>query len=228
MTVTGEYFQPVRLHYRVFNQQGLSRAFKKLRCVEYDPPQNRWVWLYEQEARKLGFKRPYAGIPRHLHPIVIGSFFPRTNDQLLLDLRSFDRARFAIPFFDKHVARSLAKVTEAEIVNKLFSATENSGLTPGAIFDHQTSTCLDPTSTLKRLIEQTAHVQDPLQKLRIAMEEVKSRANKPLPEIERFPVHFYEEGIKGFAGALQVRQVLALQHWLGNTEYSMLDVIHSI
>ena len=36
-TLTGEHFQPVRLHYRVLNQQGVLRAFKKLRCVDHDP-----------------------------------------------------------------------------------------------------------------------------------------------------------------------------------------------
>jgi len=37
-TLTGEHFQPVRLHYRVLNHPGLKRAFEKLRCLEYDPP----------------------------------------------------------------------------------------------------------------------------------------------------------------------------------------------
>jgi hypothetical protein len=33
-TVTGEAIQPVRLHYRVADPQGLLKAFKKLRCME--------------------------------------------------------------------------------------------------------------------------------------------------------------------------------------------------
>jgi hypothetical protein len=33
-TMTGELFQPVRLHYRVFDSDGLLRAFQKLRCVD--------------------------------------------------------------------------------------------------------------------------------------------------------------------------------------------------
>ena len=35
-TMTGEHFQPVRLHYKVLNRPGLLRAFEKLRCLDYD------------------------------------------------------------------------------------------------------------------------------------------------------------------------------------------------
>src|SRR5437588_127271 len=120
-TMTGENFQPVRLHYRVFDHAGLLRALKRLRCVDEDPPRQRWVWLYDHEARGLQFRRcSYAQIPKHLHPIVIGSLFVRRNDELLLDLRSCERALLAIPFFDKYLPRKVAKVTEAEVVNKLF------------------------------------------------------------------------------------------------------------
>ena len=51
-----------------------------------------------------------AQIPKHLHPIVIGSLFVRRNDELLLDLRSCERALLAIPFFDKYLPRKVAKV----------------------------------------------------------------------------------------------------------------------
>jgi hypothetical protein len=48
-----------------------------------------------------------------------------------------------------------------------------------------------------------------------------------LPEIERFPIHFYEDGIDGFAMTLRYRQTVALQHWLGNTEYTLMDAIRA-
>ncbi len=53
-TMTGEHFQPVRLHYRVRNRTGLLRAFEELRCLDYDPTRKRWVWLYAHEAKRLG------------------------------------------------------------------------------------------------------------------------------------------------------------------------------
>jgi hypothetical protein len=227
-TMTGEYFQPVRLHYRVFDHKGVLRAFKKLCCVQEDPTQRRWVWLYEDEAKGLGFKQPYAQIPKHLHPIVIGSFFPRGQDKLLLDLRSHERATFAIPFFDKHLPRRVAKVTEAEVVNKVFPATGNEKLTPDALFDRQDSTVRDPEAALRRIRELAAQVWNPVEKLKLVMESVEAEAKQPLPAIERFPVHYYEDGIQGFVTALKMRAILALEHWSGNSGYTMFDLIQAM
>ena len=159
---------------------------------------------------------------------MIGSFFLRSKDKLLLDLRSCERATLAVPFFDKHLPRSVTKVTEAEVVNKLFSATENAKLTPHALFDHKGSTCRDPEAAMQRVIERIAHVEDPEKKLQIALEDMECVAKQPLPDIERFPVHYYEEGIQAFETALQIRQLIALQHWLGNTGYTFFDVFQSM
>jgi hypothetical protein len=68
-------------------------------------------------------------------------------------------------------------------------------------------------------------VQDPQEKVRIALEDMQARAKQPLPDIERFPVYYYEEGIQGFETTLQMRQIVAMQHWLGNSEYSVFDAI---
>src|SRR5207253_2563585 len=81
-TVTGEKFQPVRLHYQVFDSAGLARSMKKLRCLDYVVAQKRWVWLYDHEAKELPFERSWAELTKQFgHPVVIGSFFPRARDK---------------------------------------------------------------------------------------------------------------------------------------------------
>jgi hypothetical protein len=225
-TMTGEHFQPVRLHYKVLDQPGLQRAFKKLRCLDYDRTQQRWAWLYDHEAKRLRFKQSYSKIPELMHPIVIGSFFPRSGDQLLLDLRSCERAILAIPFFDKHLPRSVVRVTEAEVVNRLFSG-ENQTLTPDRLFDRQANTFIGPLADVQRLNDLIAGIQDPQERLKVLMEDIESGSKQPLPEIERFPIHFYEDGIGGFAMTLRSRQLVALQHWLGNTAYTLMDAIRA-
>jgi hypothetical protein len=228
-TMTGEHFQPVRLHYRVLNHSALLRAFEKLRCLDYDATLKRWVWLYAHEAKRLRFQRSYAQFPKEFHPMVIGAFFPRTKETLLLDLRSCERALLAIPFFDSHLPRKLVKLEEAEVVNRLFPATEtNLKLTPGALFDHQPSARINPEALVQQLFERTARVRDPQEKIKIALEDLESRADEPLPEIDRFPVHYAEDGIQDFTMALRLRQIVAMQHWLGNLEYTMRDAIQSI
>jgi len=228
-TLTGEYFQPVRLHYKVLNRPGLLRVFERLRCLDYDPPRKRWVWLYAHEAKRLRFQRSYAQFPKELHPIVIGAFFLRTKEALLLDLRSCERAILAIPFFDVHLPRSLVELEDAEVVNRLFPATKTSlNLTPDALFDAQIGTGIDPEDLVQRLVEKTAGVRDPEEKIQIVLEDLQSRAKAPLPEIERFPVHYAEDGIEGFKLALRLRQLVAMQHWLGNPEYTLGDAIQSL
>ena len=55
---------------------------------------------------------------------MIGAFFLRTRETLLLDLRSCERAILAIPFFDTHLPRRLVELEDAEVVNRLFPATK--------------------------------------------------------------------------------------------------------
>ncbi|MGA2702775.1 MAG: hypothetical protein ABSH35_16990 [Isosphaeraceae bacterium] len=230
-TLTGEHFQPVRLHYRVLNHPGLKRAFEKLRCLEYDAPRKRWVWLYAHEAKNLRFQRSYAQFPKELHPIVIGAFFLRTEETLLLDLRSCERALLAIPFFDTHLPRKLVALEHAEIVNQLFPVTKaNQLLTPDALFDRQigTSSGIDPAALVQRLAEKAADIADPKEKLKMIFETLTSRAEEPLPRIERLPVHYAEDGIDGFKLALQLRQIVAMEHLLGNPGYTLGDAIQSL
>ena len=44
----------------------------------------------------------------------------------------------------------------------------------------------------------------------------------------RFPIHYYEEGIQRFATTLRIRQIIASHHWLGDSQYSMFDVMQSV
>ena len=57
-TMTGEHFQPVRLHYRVLNRSGLLRASRSFNAWITMPPGSRWVWLYGYEASSFGSSNP--------------------------------------------------------------------------------------------------------------------------------------------------------------------------
>jgi hypothetical protein len=104
----------------------------------------------------------------------------------------------------------------------------NLELTPDALFDSQIGTGIDPEALVQRLAEKAAGARDPDEKIRIALEDLQSRAKEPLPEIERFPVHYAEDGIEGFTLALRLRQMVAMQHWLGHPEYTLGDAIQSL
>ena len=192
-TLTGEVVQPIRLYYQIVDKKRLIDSFKQLRCMDFDRVNNRWVWLYAHESTVLKFKKSYPSIPKEAHTIVIGSFFLRSGDELLLDLRSFDRAIEAVPFFDKYVGQTAARVTHAAVVNRLFDAKEQFPPNLDVFF--------------------------------YSGEMVERDTDKRAPEVEKFPVHFYEDGIGSLKTTLRIIQIMAFQHWKGNTDYTLLDVI---
>ena len=135
----------------------------------------------------------------------------------------------AIPFFDAHLPRKLVELEDAEVVNRLFPATKaNQKLTPGDLFDRQISYGVDPEALVQRLAEKVAGVEDPEARLDIALEDLHSRARQPLPEIERLPVHYAEDGIGGFQLSLRLRQMVAMQHWLGKSDYTLDDALQLV
>jgi len=186
-----EFFQGS--HYQIVDKKRLIDRFKQLRCMDLDRTNNRWVWLYSHESKMLKFKKSYQSIPKEMHPIVIGSFFLRNGDELLLDLRSFERAIEAIPFFDKYIGRAVARITNAAVVNRLFDAKEQFSPNLDVFF------CSD---------EMTENDMD-----------------KGVPEVEEFPLHFYEDGITSIKAVLRIRQIMACEHWKGNTGCTLFDVI---
>lgn len=224
-TTTGEIVQPVRLYYQLGDERRLIHRSNQLSCMDFDREGNRWVWLYAHESRTLKFEKPYSSIAKDMHPIVIGSLFLRGNE-LFLDLRSFDRAIKAIPFFDTHVGRNVARITHAAVVNRLFDAREQFGPNLDVFFrsNKVTERCPDKSAAeIESLIE--AHRADREFEWSPIFEQ---RAKEPFPEIEKFPVNFYEDGISSFEAVLRVRQVIALQHWKGNTDYTFYDVLRTM
>src|SRR5438093_9530162 len=99
MTMTGEIHQPVRLYYQVLDQAAVLKAFTKLRCLDDDQDNQRRVWLYHGEAKKLKFHTSYAAIPRNMRPIILGSFRFAHAEATSLDVRSWERATQAVVFF---------------------------------------------------------------------------------------------------------------------------------
>ena len=224
-TMTGEHFQPVRLHYRVLNRRGSLRAFDAL-AAWITTPREAWVWLYGHEAKKLRFPRSMpssrkAPSDRDRAPSSCERRKPSPRPPL-------PRARSpAIPFFDRHLPRKLRRAERGRGRQSALPRTETNmkvarrSFRPSACHGHR------PRSPVKQLAEKTADVRNPQEKIKLALEELHSRGKRPLPEIERLPVHYAEDGIGGFKLALHLRQMVAMQHWLGNSEYTLDDAIGS-
>ncbi|MEM8637737.1 MAG: hypothetical protein AAGG51_02810 [Cyanobacteria bacterium P01_G01_bin.54] len=231
---TGEPVQPARLYYHITNKKTVLGVFKKLRCVSYIPWLEAWQWLYENEAKKIHFDRSYNKVPKDQRPIALGQFRIRGED-LMLDLRSFDRALAAIEFFDKRINRRAAQVYKLRVVNRLLDASQpearEQAETPyDRFFDERDaevslSKADKIESDLDEIREQHA---DEVEREAAMSDYFEILEQKPTPELEEIPVHFYEEGLSGLSLALKTRTIEAQQHWQGNTRFSRFDFMREM
>jgi hypothetical protein len=228
MTMTGEIHQPVRLYYQVFDQAAVLHAFAKLRCMDNDRDQKRWVWLYHGEAKKLKFHTSYSTIPRKMRPIVLGYFRFTSAEEMYLDVRSCERATKAVVFFDRYLKRSITQVTHAAIVNRLFAYTTSGLPELEGLFAPDTITEIDGEEMLLRAAESLQTIQDPRQRMAMAFAMMEQQSKEPLPDVEKLPVHFYEDGITSLENALRLRQIVAFEHWQGHTDYTLGDIIRKV
>jgi hypothetical protein len=229
VTMTEEPYQPVRIYYQVFQKNAVIGRFRRLRCIDLDPSQNRWVWLYTEEAKNIKFTKSYRDIPKEYRPIVLGSFTWKGDTELRLDVRSFERAIEAIQFFDQKINRRLAKVTRIKIVNKLFPTT----LTSTEMWAHHTvffeqREAVNPKDKMKKL-EEMAFQNEELEGRREAvLSYFEKQMKEPLPEIEELETHFYEDGITSISLSLRMRLIETTEHWNGNKNFSQFDIIKMI
>ena len=224
MTTTGEIMQLIRLHYAVEDSDKLRALFASLRCLEYDASQTRWVWLYTEEARTLSFKDRRAA-----NNVVLGEFVFKGQTEVVLNLRSFERATNALTFFDTSIPRTVAHVTAMTVSNRLLSTAEAASL--GSLdqyFDHAEVVVQDPASLLHDVEELVARTPDLHERFALLDQYLTDRAQAPVSALERLPVHYYEEGIRAVEALLSIRQVRAMHHWQGNTSYTYQDMIQDM
>ena len=219
MNMTGDIFQPIRLYYRIHNMEMMSRIFRAMSCMNFDHDNNRWIWLYDGEAKSLKFKTPYSSIPKERRPIILGSFYSDGNNEMRLDIGSIERATTAVVFFDKRISRAVAEIAYFAIYNKLLPQTE----LPGSNFDK----LFAGVKTEEIEAKQAAEIE------RVATMVKSGRLLDMLQErhfelVESFPVNFYSDGIGSFEGWLQMRQAVALKRWQGNKDFTITDLLRSL
>jgi tetratricopeptide (TPR) repeat protein len=224
MTTTGELMQLIRLHYAVEASDKLRALFASLRCLEYDTSQTRWVWLYTAEARTLSFKNQRAA-----DNVVLGEFVFKGQTEVVLNLRSFARATNALVFFDHHIPRTVAHVTAMTVSNRLLSTAEAASL--GSLdqyFDHADVVVKDPAALLQTLEDLKSSIPDAHERLAVVAQYVEDKAKQPVPAMERFPLDYYEEGMRSIEALLAPHQVIAMHHWQGHTNYTRHDLIRDM
>ncbi len=236
-TLTDELFQPMRLYYTIHDEAKLLECFHQLKCMDYDLVLDDWTVMYADEANSIGLKVSPEKVPKHAQPLVIATIYIEKNQAMLVDIRSIERAAAMIKFINKHVPRAAAEITYAAIYNKIISTTHanlNSfrDLDYDQIFDERNITTVDPDKRADELAlevdESSQQHKNKNEALDVIFKNSRERAKKPLPEVEKFPIYYYEEGLMQFLTLCKFRQVIAVQHFLGNKEFTFYDVIQKM
>lgn len=191
-----------------------------------DKLRNRWAWLYQGKAKKLKFRNPYSSIPKSHGPIVLGYFYVNENEPFI-DLRSFERAIEAVLFFDKNIPRSVIKFKDIAVVNQCFEFSLNQRLNFDDFFESNRVTLINPDAIYDKMESMGKVTNIPEKQLDI-MEYMENIAKEKLPEIERFPINYYEDGIGSLKSSLNMRGIVALEHWKGNKDFTLFDLIKKI
>lgn len=210
-TTTGELLQPVRLHYDLLNKKEMIRIFNKLGCIDFDTSKRRWTWVYARESSSLKFKWSYNDLPKEARRVVLGSFFITSDTEMHLDLRSVERALAAVGFFDQRIPHSVAKLSHLSILNRLLSDPKELPEDFDLYFDREEA----------RNFDRDAFQEE-------AIKNVQAGIERPLPEVETFPVNYYEEGLNQMKLALFARQTVAFKRFEGDAGYSFEDYVRGL
>jgi hypothetical protein len=215
MTTTGEIMQLIRLHYEYRTSTTASPlrlvALSGIRCQ----PEAVGVAVYGG-SRTLPFKDRRAS-----KDVVLGEFVFKGQTDIVLNLRSFERATNALVFFAHHIPWTIARVTAMTVSNRLLSTAEAASL--GSLdqyLDHAEVVVTDPASLLHDVEELVARTPDLQERFARLDQYLTDRAHAPVSALERLPVHYYEDGIRAVEALLSIRQVRAMHHWQGNTSYT--------
>src|SRR5215831_11134332 len=163
-----------------------------------------------------------------MRPIVLGVCRFPSAQEMTLDVRSCERATQAIVFFDRYLKQSIARVTHAAIVNRLFPYTTDGLPALEALFAPEQVTEIDGEAMLRRMAASLQTIQDPRQRMDMAFALMEQQSHERLPAVEKFPVHFYEDGIRSFETTLRLRQIVAFEHWRGHTTCTLGEVIQKV
>lgn len=223
-TNTGELFHPVRLYYKMFSKEKIQDVFNGLQCMKYDKIYDRWVWLYKDEAINLEFQKKYSDIPANMHPIIIGSFFSKTDNEMFLDVRSIERAEKAAIFFDKHIPRSAAEFTEVAITNRFVHPSNRQEIFNFDFLFETHKAISNPEKDMNELIDRLGQIENIDERSVLGAEFIFNKLKEKFPDIERFPSHFYEDGIDILSMKLKLSQTVAMQRFNGNENVSPFDV----
>lgn len=226
-TMTKEPFQPVRLYYSIPSRPFVTERLRKLECVVDVPEERCWQWLYHSEAASLPIAAGYDAVPPERRPIVLGRIrFPKSGG-MTMQTNSIDRAIAAARFFGPRLGPEVVAL-RVRLINRCFAADEGQPDDLMKILD-QNVTVIDPREAEAAFERDFKAVRTMDDAERAASERLKRKieSKEDVPMVEDFPLAPEEETpeFRDLAVTLGFRFVRAFEHWKGNTDLTLTQII---
>jgi hypothetical protein len=224
--MTKEPFQPVRLYYLIQDRTLVTERLRGLRCMVEVPHDRSWQWLYHAEAASLPIAAGYDAVPVERRPIVLGCIrFPK-NGGMTVQTNSIERAvapRFFAPRLGPEVVAMRCRV-----VNRCFAAEEGQPDELMKTLDRNVAV-IDPRAAEATFARDFKGVRTMEDAERAAWEALQRKlaSKEDVPMVEDFPLAPEEETpeFRDLATALGFRVVRAVEHWKGNTDLTLTQII---
>jgi hypothetical protein len=228
ITHTGELTQPIRLHYKILNSKRVLAKLQDLKCIGTNIIGKRFQWHLSYEAKKEGIIQLTPNYSHMAQPVLGFIFISADKKSLIVRVLSTQRAIFALQFFDKHIPSKYLKVENLDAYNRVLTATsedlemvKNSDL----LFPPERITIAKVGESLDLLDQWKAEGKSQAEMQQLFAVYMEAEYRRDVPEIEHFPIHFYEDGIKSVEMSLGLRQMVAIEHLKGNTNFRIKDAI---
>lgn len=229
-TTTSEPFMLIRLYYTIHNKIVLKNRLAALRCVDFDDSYN-FVINYHYEAKNIGLDVEYDKIPKKLQPIILakGKIIDKTS--MVIDLRSFERGSCIIEFLNRYISRDIAEITHIATFNKMHKVTRKTAadvmnIDYDILFSEEN--VHQPNKGIEQLMSDVEHMTSMEERQKSLVDFMSETATKEPILIEKYPVHYYEDGIDSIKVNLKFQQLLAGEHLNGNKSANMHQLISKI
>jgi SEC-C motif len=229
-TTTHEPFMLMRLYYTIYNKAVLMKTLGALRCVclldNY-----KFMINYHYETKNIGLSGKHDQVPKNLYPIILAKGKIIGETSMVIDLRSFERGCCIIEFLNHYIPRDIAEITHMATYNKMHKVTKKTipdlmNINYDSLFSEEN--IHRPNMRCDKVMsdaEKTDSVEEAQELMMNFMRE--SVVEKP-NLIEKYPVHYYEDGINFIKYILKFRQLLAYEHLMGNKSLTMFQLISKI
>ncbi len=224
---TGEAYQPIRLSYDIYQKNQLLDILNNLKCCEKSPRGEAWTWFWRAECEDVHFESLESYRKNPEHPVRLGTLTIQ-HDKLYINLPSFKRGCLAVSFFFRTIPETIAKVHNADFINKVFGLDER--------LPHGFSE-LFKEDELEKLVHQRLHdyeeVQEKIEHAATAQEAfallaayTEAETKKRLPYAERYAFHEHEGQdpdiiFLGFYIFLRSRELVAIRRWYGEMGFNL-------